>query len=123
MDGEAKETDNEKTEKSAPDAPVSARAWAVLSYISFFCFVPLLARRDDAFVLEHARQGLLLFVTSLMLLIIGFTSGIGHVVMHIGSLFLLLFSLMGIYYALTGAHWTMPVLGKPARALKGARDA
>lgn len=123
MENEVSETDNEKPEESAPDVPVSARAWAVLGYISFFCFVPLLARREDAFVLEHARQGLLLFVSSLFFLIIGFTSGIGHLLMHIGNLFLVLGSLMGIYYAVTGANWTMPVLGKPARALRGARDA
>ncbi|PCI35531.1 MAG: hypothetical protein COB53_10845 [Elusimicrobia bacterium] len=120
-ENEAQDLD-ESVENEVPDVAVSARAWAVLSYISFLCFVPLLTQREDDFVLEHARQGLMLFVTSLLLIVVGFTSGLGHLLMHFGNIFVVLFSVMGIYYALMGSRWTMPLLGRPALALKEAQN-
>ena len=38
------------------------RVFALLSYLSVFCMIPLLYKKDNEFVVSHARQGLALFL-------------------------------------------------------------
>lgn len=41
---------------------LDGKMYAVLAYLSIFCIVPLIVRKNNAFVLSHGRQGLVLFV-------------------------------------------------------------
>ena len=38
------------------------KVYAFLSYLSILCAIPLIRKKDDAFVQEHARLGLALFL-------------------------------------------------------------
>ena len=38
------------------------RVYALLSYLSLLCCLPLIQKKDNPFVMSHARQGLALFL-------------------------------------------------------------
>jgi uncharacterized membrane protein len=46
------------------------RFFALISYISFLCIVSLLFKKDNKFVLYHAKQGLVLFVFEVVVYIL-----------------------------------------------------
>lgn len=46
------------------------KMYAVLAYLSIFCIVPLIVKKDNAFVLSHGRQGLVLFVAEAATLVV-----------------------------------------------------
>lgn len=46
------------------------RLFALLSYISILCVVPLLYKKDNDFVLSHGRQGLALFLCEFAVFIV-----------------------------------------------------
>lgn len=118
----------EEEEFTVEDVSIPSRLWAASGYIWFFCFVPLFLKRDDDFVLAHVRQGVLLFVAWLFFIVISFSpvatrmmGPAGHwaiwITAALGDSFIMVLSLLGIYYALSGVRWQMPVLGRSARAL------
>ena len=41
---------------------LDGKMYAVLAYLSIFCIVPLILKKNNTFVLAHGRQGLVLFV-------------------------------------------------------------
>lgn len=48
-----------------PDASLNghdAKIFAVMGYLWILCILPLLFKKDDAFVLSHSKQGLVIFV-------------------------------------------------------------
>jgi uncharacterized membrane protein len=38
------------------------KVFAILAYLSILCIIPLVLKKDNAFVLSHGKQGLVLFV-------------------------------------------------------------
>src|SRR5271154_2084171 len=46
------------------------KMYAVLAYLSIFCIVPLIVKKNNAFVLGHGRQGLVLFVFEVAALVV-----------------------------------------------------
>ena len=46
---------------ASPDV-LEGKVFAVLSYLSGFCIIPLVIKKNNAFVLPHGKQGLVLFV-------------------------------------------------------------
>lgn len=103
--------------EDAAQEPLATRSWAAISYLWFLCFVPLFLKRDDAFVLFHARQGLMLFVAWLLFLVLHVFPVVGHLVGFMGNVAVLVLSFLGIYHAMTGEYWSMPLLGKSAADL------
>lgn len=95
----------------------TSRTWAAMSYLSFLVFAPLFLKRNDDFVLGHARQGLLLFVGWIFLLVVGAVPVIGPFIAALGTLFVAVMSILGIAYALRGDGWKMPILGEPAEEM------
>jgi len=49
---------------------LDGKMYAVLAYLSIFCIVPLILKKDNIFVLSHGRQGLVLFVAEVATLVI-----------------------------------------------------
>jgi len=81
---------------------------AALSYIGILVLVPLLARKDSKFAIEHAKQGLVLFIIEIVLWIIAFIPIIGWFLGVIVGIALFIVSLMGLVYALQGKFWKIP---------------
>ena len=74
---------------------------AALSYISVLVFIPLLTKKDSAFCQAHAKQGLVMFIASIILSFIPF---VGWAVMSV----LLVVDIIALVNALMGKLWKIP---------------
>ena len=86
------------------------RMAAVLAYIPFLCFVPLLSMKDNREARFHARQGVVLFLIEVVcvLFLIDAISDLvfkGLLVLAAGL------SLAGIVFALQGKNYRLPIIG------------
>lgn len=93
------------------------KAAAILAYVPFMCFVPLVKMRHNQFALRHGKQGLILFLVEVIALIFllpkisdlfwGFV-----IIACLGS------AIAGILYAVQGREWKIPFLGDLADKFK-----
>lgn len=109
------------------------KIFALLAYLGILCLVPLLAKKDNKFALFHAKQGLVLFITEIVVgivmmvifvivgilgMAIGFIAGILSILVWLLWMLCMLgflaLSIIGIVQSLNGKYWEMPVLGKYA---------
>jgi len=93
------------------------KAAAVLAYIPFMCFVPLLKMRHNRFVLRHGKQGLVLFMVE-MLALIFYLPFISQHFWAFVLILALLASFYGILQVLQGRDWKIPFLGDLAEKIK-----
>lgn len=100
-----------KQTKQIPEIDIN-RGMAVISYLFCLCLIPLLLKSKDKFVYHHAKQGLVLFIFEIIIIVVGLLPLIGWLVSFLGLIFAVLMSIMGILNALAGRMWEMPVLGK-----------
>ena len=85
---------------------------AILAYFIFF--IPLLAAKDSKFAMYHCNQALVLFLTALVVYIIGIVVPfIGwFVILPLGMVVVLIFAILGIINAAGGQMKPLPVIGK-----------
>lgn len=100
------------------DTKSAGNVYAILSYLWVLCLIPLLFKKDDEFVIFHAKQGLVLFILEVALGIIGIVPFLGPIVVMLGTIFCGIISLVGIIKVLMGEKWEIPVLGEWARKIK-----
>lgn len=86
------------------------RLAAIMSYIPVLCFVPLLNMKENKEARFHARQGLILFLIELVaaLFLIDAVSDLvfkGVLFAAMGA------SIAGIYFALQGKSYKLPIIG------------
>lgn len=115
MSEEKKETNN-----TAPSVTPEQekKVIAALSYIWILCLIPLLTKRDDAYCQFHAKQGLVLFIGSFVVMVLGVIPILGwFIVLPVGWLVIILMSILGIVNALQGKQWEMPFFGKYAKQI------
>ena len=56
--------------KLKPSTPSSdEKVYGLIAYLSVLCIIPLVFRRDNEFVLFHAKQGLVLFLLQVLFFI------------------------------------------------------
>lgn len=91
---------------------------AALSYLWILFLIPFLKKKKDAFVDFHARQGFMLFVTSMILFIISLVPAIAYSVAPFLWLLFFLGWLLALLYALAGRMWKIPLIGHVAVRLK-----
>lgn len=110
-------------EISVEEEDVNAnKVYGILSYIGFLFIIPLLAAKDSRFAKFHANQGLVAFLTEMIInaasgAVCAFLSAIhlGAVAAMVGpliSLISLAISVIGIVYAAQGKAKELPVIGK-----------
>lgn len=110
-------TPESPSDKLAADATEEGKAAAVLAYIPFLCFVPLLKMRDNPFARHHGKQGLLLFFVELLAVIFY----LPVIAQHFWPFILILCflaALVGVLEALQGRWWKIPFLGDLADKIK-----
>ncbi len=93
------------------------RLAAIMSYIPLLCFIPLLSMKENPEARFHARQGIVLFIIELvavLFLLPGVSSLVFRVVL-IGAAGL---AIAGIYFALQGKNYKLPVVGDLAEKTK-----
>ncbi len=86
------------------------RLAAVMSYIPFLCFIPLLQMKDNQEARFHARQGVMLFLIELIAFLFLFDR-ISQFVFTAVLIVAVAFSLAGIYFALQGKNYRLPIVG------------
>ena len=89
---------------------VRTAVMAALSYLGVLCFVPLLTSRDDEFVNFHAKQGLVIWMWSVIALFTLYIPVLGKWVFGLSSMCVLAFSVMGLVSVLFQRAWKLPVV-------------
>jgi uncharacterized membrane protein len=84
-----------------------SKVFALLSYLSILCIIPLIFKKDDDFVLFHSRQGLVLFIAQVGVFIL---SIVFPWILKIGMFILLAASFIGILAVLDGRRLELPVV-------------
>lgn len=91
---------------------------AAVGYIWILFLIPMFLKKDNEFCQHHAKQGLVLFIFSLIVTVLGSIPIIGWlIIMPIGWIIVIVLMLLGIVNALRGSMWEMPYLGKYAKKL------
>lgn len=90
---------------------------AAIGYIWILFLIPLLAKKDSKFCQFHGKQGMILFIAWIVLVIFGWVPVIGWFLAPILGLVLVIVSLVGIIKALMGEYWELPFLGKYAEKI------
>lgn len=93
------------------------KAAAILGYIPFMCFVPLIKMRDNPFALKHGKQGLVLFALEILAIIFLFPK-ISQLFWGMILILCLVSAAAGIVYATQGKEWKIPFVGELGDKLK-----
>ena len=94
--------------------------FGILAYIWILFLVPLLAKKDDPFLHDHAKQGMVLFIAWVCIYVVGsIIPFLGwFIILPLGNLLLLVLWVWAIISVATGKQWTFPFFGEKARAWK-----
>ncbi|MDH4222885.1 MAG: DUF4870 domain-containing protein [candidate division Zixibacteria bacterium] len=87
------------------------KAAAVLGYIPFMCFVPLVKMKDNPYALKHGKQGLLLFFIEI-LAVFFLLPRISQLFWGMVAVLCLVAAFAGIFNALQGKEWKIPFVGE-----------
>jgi fumarate reductase subunit D len=93
------------------------KAAAMLGYIPFMCFVPLVKMKDNPFALKHGKQGLLLFIIEIVAVIF-LLPKIGDLLWGAVIVLCLAAAAAGAFFALQGQDWKIPFIGHWADRFK-----
>ncbi len=93
------------------------RMAAIMSYIPFLCFVPLLNMKDNKEARLHARQGVLLFLIELVAVLF-LVDGISDFVFRAVLILAVALSVAGIFFSLQGKNYKLPLIGDLAEKTK-----
>lgn len=78
---------------------------AVLAYLPFLCFIPYIkARGNNRFAFEHGKQGIILFLFEIIVLV-------GVLFWRVALFSAAVIALIGMIYALMGKGWRIPLIG------------
>ncbi|MDR2233626.1 MAG: hypothetical protein LBE56_10965 [Tannerella sp.] len=87
----------------------------VLAYLGILFLVPLLAAKDSPFARYHTNQGVILFIYSIVVTIVGMILGfipfIGWIISLVLYLSVLVLLVIGVINAFQGATKPLPVIG------------
>jgi len=87
---------------------IEGKVFAILSYLSILCIIPLLLKKDNKFVLSHGKNGLVIFVAQVAIFIIHIVLGTWF--LKFGSFILGVISFLGIIAVLKGEKITFPII-------------
>jgi uncharacterized membrane protein len=93
------------------------KAAAILGYIPFMCFVPLIKMKDNPFAVKHGKQGLLLFVIEI-LAVLFLLPKISDFFWSAVIILCAIFALVGILNAVQGKSFKIPYIGDLGEKIK-----
>lgn len=109
--------ENEEGKSGGGFATDEGRLAAVMAYIPFLCFIPLLNMKHNPEARFHARQGVLLFLIEL-LAILFLIDRVADFVFTAVLIVAVAFAIAGIYFALQGKNYRLPIVGDLAEKSK-----
>jgi uncharacterized membrane protein len=93
------------------------KAAAILGYVPFLCFVPLIKMRHNKFAFRHGKQGLILLFIEILAIFFMFDI-ISNLFWGILLILSIASAVVGIFYSLQGKEFTIPFIGQHADRLK-----
>ena len=93
------------------------KVMAALSYLWVLVLIPLLKPGKSEFVKFHSRQGFLLFLAEIVLMAVQIVPFLGMIIGFLGGIVAIVFSVMGLFAALSGKYWEVPYLNQYAKKL------
>ncbi|MEO5339591.1 MAG: hypothetical protein H7837_03590 [Magnetococcus sp. MYC-9] len=93
------------------------RALAAMSYLTILCLVPLMFGDHNPFVRFHARQGLVLWLWTLLSIFALAMGEIGGFFLTFSMGVIALFSAVGIVSVILNRSWRLPVIAILAEKL------
>ncbi|MEO5345504.1 MAG: hypothetical protein H7834_03880 [Magnetococcus sp. YQC-9] len=90
------------------------RLMAALSYLGVLCLVPLLVESRDSFVVFHARQGLVLWVWTVLSYFAMHLPGLGPYLFSTSTVLVLFLSMFGLFSVVMNQRWRIPVIASLA---------
>ena len=91
------------------------RLYAIMSYLGILCFVPMLMNRDDEYVYFHAKQGLVIWMWSVLAMFALYVPGIGKFLFSFSAMGVVLYSVIGIVSVVLNRAWKLPLIHSIAR--------
>jgi len=107
------EIDKEKQKEMIEEG----KAAAILGYVPFMCFVPLIKMKDNPFAVKHGKQGLILFMIEIVAIIF-LLPKISDLFWGMVIVLCLASAVSGIYFAIQGKDWKIPFIGDLADKIK-----
>lgn len=89
---------------------MKSRLMAIMSYLGILCFVPLLRNKDDEFVHFHAKQGLVIWMWSVLAIFAIYLPGVGNWLFSFSTLAVLILSTIGVISAALNRAWKLPLI-------------
>ena len=100
---------NKKTKVQASKKDIDeGKSLAWLSYLGLLLLIPLLVKPDNSFCKHHAKQGLVMLLFWIGLVIISFIPFL-NVIAIIGYIVLIVIAIIGIVQSLSGNYWKAPL--------------
>ncbi len=91
---------------------------AILSYFGILLIIPFLVAKDDEFVKYHVKQGLVLLIAELALMVLAVIPVLGWIVGFFGWIFAIILAIIGIINVVGGKQKELPVIGQYANRFK-----
>jgi uncharacterized membrane protein len=93
------------------------KAAAILGYIPFMCFVPLIKMKGNPFAVKHGKQGLILFVIEI-LAVLFLLPKISDFFWSAVIILCAIFAVVGILNAVQGKSFKIPYIGDLGEKIK-----
>ncbi len=87
---------------------LEGKIFAILSYLSILCIIPLALKKENRFVLSHGKQGLVIFVGEVAVFVLHIA--LGAWLLQFGIFLFGLISLWGIIEVLRGNSVRLPFI-------------
>ena len=104
-----------KKQNSNDQQILEGKIFAILSYLSILCIIPLLFKKDNPFVLKHGKQGLILFLGEVAVFIVHII--LGQWILRLGMFVFGVLSFIGLIAALQGRDADLPIVSKLANSV------
>jgi len=100
-----------------PVAPSSDNTtlMGVLAYIGILVLIPLLTAKDNAFVKFHVKQGLVLLVLEVIVMVLGSMMWSLYAILNLVNLGLFVLSILGIINVVQRKEAEVPLIGQFAK--------
>ena len=123
----AEETKKRQTAKKTPVGE-AGKGLAAISYISILFLIPMISMRDNRFAMFHAKQSMVLVISTMVLFLGLFILGVLTSWLGIGIILILLayvvlfvylvFMIIGFVKAFSGEYWRIPKIADWADKVK-----
>jgi len=94
---------------------LEGKIFAIISYLSILCIIPLIFKKDNPFVLKHSKQGLILFLGEVAVFIVHII--LGQWILRLGMFVFGVFSFIGLIASLQGRDVQLPIVSKLADSI------